>query len=166
MKKLPNPRRVKIHRNYTVEESALICNVHKNTVRSWIKNGLATVDRIRPILILGKDLRAFLEAKRAKNKHKLQSGEIYCVRCRVGIRPLDDFAELQSFGDIGWSLVGFCPHCECEVFRRIGMARISQAIGDLEVAIPKALEQLVNGSDPSLNSDFNQGVLRNAKTQS
>lgn len=39
-KRHPNYRRIKIHRNYTVEEAALQLNVHKNTVRSWIKDGL------------------------------------------------------------------------------------------------------------------------------
>ena len=32
-----NPRRVKIHRSYTVEEVAMLFRVHKNTVRAWLK---------------------------------------------------------------------------------------------------------------------------------
>ena len=32
-----NPRRVKLHRNYTVGEAAMLLDVHKNTVRSWLK---------------------------------------------------------------------------------------------------------------------------------
>src|SRR5216683_7791116 len=79
----PNPRLVKIHRNYTVEEIALRFGVHKNTVREWVKRGLPTVaDKKRPMLILGADLAAFLQARRAKNKRTCQAGEIYCVRCR------------------------------------------------------------------------------------
>src|SRR6516162_8070923 len=34
-----NPRRVKIHRTYTVEEAARLFGVHKNTVRTWLKTG-------------------------------------------------------------------------------------------------------------------------------
>ena len=48
-----NARRVKIHRSYAVDEAARLLGVHKNTVRSWIKRGLPTVDNRRPILILG-----------------------------------------------------------------------------------------------------------------
>ena len=36
MKRL-NPRRVKVHRSYTVEEVAKLFRVHKNTVRDWLK---------------------------------------------------------------------------------------------------------------------------------
>lgn len=35
--------------------------VHKNTVRSWVKDGLATNDDKRPMLILGSDLKDYLQ---------------------------------------------------------------------------------------------------------
>ena len=60
--KRPNPRLVKIHRNYTVEEIACLFGIHKNTVRSWIKMGLPVTDNCRPQLILGSELAAFLGA--------------------------------------------------------------------------------------------------------
>lgn len=59
-KRLKNFRLVKIHRNYTVEEVALLLSVHKNTVRTWVKECLPVIDDKRPKLILGRDLSAFL----------------------------------------------------------------------------------------------------------
>jgi hypothetical protein len=35
-----NPRRAKLHRSYTVEETARLFGVHRNTVRAWLKQGL------------------------------------------------------------------------------------------------------------------------------
>ena len=67
-KRHPNHRLVKIHRNYTVEDIANLFGIHKNTVRRWIKDGLATIDDKRPMLILGHVLVAFLQSRRAKNK--------------------------------------------------------------------------------------------------
>ena len=58
----PNHRLAKIHRNYTVDEVANLFAVHRNTVRQWIKSGLPTTDSRRPLLILGRDLVAFLKA--------------------------------------------------------------------------------------------------------
>jgi Helix-turn-helix domain len=52
----PNPRLVKVHRNYSVEEVARLFGLHKNTVRNWLKLGLAAIDDRRPMLILGREL--------------------------------------------------------------------------------------------------------------
>jgi len=45
------------YRNYTVEEIAKLFGVHRNTVRQWVKQGLPTSDRKRPMLILGREYR-------------------------------------------------------------------------------------------------------------
>jgi hypothetical protein len=95
-KRHPNPRLAKIHRNYTVEEIANLFGVHKNSVRNWVKGGLPTSDDRRPMLILGRDLVAFLHARRVKNKRPCQPGEIYCMRCRAAQRPAGDMAEYQA----------------------------------------------------------------------
>jgi transposase-like protein len=47
----PNPRLVKLHRNYSVEEIARLFDLHKNTVRHWLKQGLAAIDDRRPRLV-------------------------------------------------------------------------------------------------------------------
>jgi hypothetical protein len=53
-----NVRRVKC-RCYSVEEVARLFLLHKNTVRTWIKGGLETIDDQRPQLILGRHLSRF-----------------------------------------------------------------------------------------------------------
>jgi predicted DNA-binding protein (UPF0251 family) len=52
----PNPRLVKIHRSYTIAEAAGRCEVHRNTVRQWIKRGLPIINDGKPLLIHGRDL--------------------------------------------------------------------------------------------------------------
>ena len=41
-----DPRRIKTHFPYTVEEAANALGVHKNAVRKWIKGGLAVAGRL------------------------------------------------------------------------------------------------------------------------
>jgi Helix-turn-helix domain len=48
-----DPRRIKTHFPYTVEEAADALGVHKNTVRMWIKGGLAVADNRRPTVMSG-----------------------------------------------------------------------------------------------------------------
>ena len=98
MPKHLNPNRAKIHRNYTVEEVANLFSIHKNTVRTWIKNGLPVCDERRPILILGAQLRAYLQEKRQSRKHKCRIDEMFCMRCRCPRRPAADMVDLATCG--------------------------------------------------------------------
>jgi excisionase family DNA binding protein len=65
MARRPNGRRVKIHYSYTIRAAAEVLGVHKHTVSRWIAAGLSTTDAMRPFLIRGQDLRAFLRARGA-----------------------------------------------------------------------------------------------------
>ena len=120
-KRRPNPRLVKIHRSYTVEEIACLFGIHKNTVREWVKAGLPTCDRKRPMLVLGRELAAFLQVRRTKNKRPCQSGEIYCVRCRVTKLPAGEMAEYQPITQILGNLIGICPGCLSMIYRCVSL---------------------------------------------
>ena len=70
-----DPRRIKIHYSYTVKDAADALGTHKNTIRLWIKQGLPITDEQRPAMLLGTAIRAFLENRKAKRKHRLMAGE-------------------------------------------------------------------------------------------
>lgn len=150
----PNHRLAKIHRNYTVEEIAKLFGVHRNTVREWVKRGLPTSDRKRPMLILGRDLAAFLQARRLKNKRTCQPGEIYCVRCHTPKNPAGDMAEYQPVTTALGNLVGICPSCESMMYRRVNLAKLDQVRGKLDITMAQALRHIDESSQPSVNSDL------------
>jgi hypothetical protein len=136
-KRHSNPRLVKIHRSYTVEEVAKLLGKHKNTVRNWIKNGLATIDEKRPLLILGHDLVEFIKKRRAKNKQSCKPGQLYCVRCRVPKFPAGDFAEYSPVTEKFGNLIALCPDCDSIMNRLVSLARIKEVCGNLDVTFPK-----------------------------
>ncbi|MHB8446590.1 MAG: helix-turn-helix domain-containing protein, partial [Rudaea sp.] len=76
-RRAPNPRLVKIHRNCSVEEAAKRLDVHKNTIREWIRRGLPVMKERRPVLIHGKALREFLVQSRGRNMRPCAPGHIY-----------------------------------------------------------------------------------------
>jgi hypothetical protein len=115
-KSRPNHRRVKINRNYTVEEVARLFDIPKNTVRAWLKDGLPTIDGKRPTLILGRDLARYLQARRNKNKRPWKPGEIYCVRCRAPKLPDGNMADYEPITASLGNLIGICPDCNCRCF--------------------------------------------------
>ena len=155
-KRRPNHRLVKFHRSYTVEEVARLFGTHKNTVRAWVKAGLPTCDGKRPTLILGRDLVAYLQARRTKNKRPCQPGEIYCVRCRAPKRPAGFMADYEPITTSLGSLMGICPDCGGMIYRRASRARLPQIQGKLDITVTEARRQVSETNEPIVNSDFSQ----------
>lgn len=152
----PNYRLAKIHRNYTVDEVAALFDVHRNTVRQWIKAGLPTTDKRRPLLILGRNLVTFLKERRTKNKRPCKVGEIYCVRCRAPQAPAGDMADYKPLTPSSGNLVGICPSCESMIFRRVSLAKLEEIRGNLDITIPQARQHINESAVPSVNSDLRQ----------
>lgn len=153
-RRLPNPRRVKIHRNYSVEEAAATVGVHKNSIREWIRCGLPAMKDQRPHLILGHDLKEFLARRRQANKRPCQPGEIYCVRCRLPRQPAGGIADYQPLTASLGNLIGICPVCEAMIHRRVSTARLNYAKGELDVRVPQAQEHIDESAQASVDCDF------------
>jgi len=158
MPKCFNPNLAKIHRNYTVEEVALLFGIHKNTVREWIKSGLPACSEQRPALILGYQLREFLQGKRQGRKRKCRLFEIYCLRCREPKRPAGNMVDYEPMKPDSGRLIGLCPDCEGLINRYTSTARLGPIREHLEVRVPKALEHIYKRSNALVISDFSKGV--------
>lgn len=156
-KRRPNPRLVKIHRSYTVEEAARLFSIHKNTIREWIKAGLPTSDLKRPALILGRELAAFLQGRRTKNKRPCKPGEIYCVRCRTPKSPAGGMAEYQSITTSLGNLIGICPDCAGMIYRRASRAKLTAIQATLDISFSETGRRLSESSLPIENSHFSKG---------
>ena len=154
----PNHRRVKIHRNYTVEEVASLFGRHKNSVRAWVKEGLPTCDDKRPMLILGRDLIAFLQARRARRKRPCQPGQMYCVRCRAPKFPAAGRAAYVPVSEKIGNLTAICPDCSRMMYRCVSIARLGLVCGKMDITFPQALRRLGEISQPCVNSDLKGDV--------
>jgi hypothetical protein len=165
-KKHPNHRLVKIHRSYTVEEIAVLFAIHKNTVRRWIKEGLTTTDDRRPMLILGHVLVAFLQARRLKNKQSCKPGELYCVRCRAPKSPAGNMAEYSPITEKFGNLVGICPECDSFMNKHVSLVKIGQVIGIIDISFPEEVRQLIERTNPTVNSDLKGETSNHEKAPS
>lgn len=133
-----NHRLVKIHRSYTVEEAARVFGIHKNTVRAWIEAGLPVCNDMRPHLILGRELAAFLQSRRAKKKRPCSLGEMYCFRCRAPQIPAGGMADFVLKTDAVGNLEGICPECSTMMYQRASVARLPAIRAKLDIAIMEA----------------------------
>jgi excisionase family DNA binding protein len=132
-----NIRRVKIHRTYTQSEAGKLLGVHKHTVGRWIASGLPLIERKRPYLIHGADLKTFLAARQPR-KQPLRPGEMYCLPCRAPKRPAGDMADLVHRSATTGTIIGICPTCERFMHRAVSLGAIDRARGDLAVRTPNA----------------------------
>ena len=146
-------RRVKIHRNYTIAEAAVLLGAHKHTVSRWIAAGLPTTDARRPRLIHGEDLRAFLHAREPERK-RCRPGEFFCLPCRSPKRPALDMADYIPRTASRGLLRGICPTCERFIYRAASLSTIAQKLDGLDIAFPTAEQRLVNLSAALSSVDF------------
>jgi hypothetical protein len=149
----PNPRLVKIHRNYSVEEIARTLAVHKNTVRHWLKHGLPTIDDRRPMLILGWELSRFLHERRQKAKQPCGPGQIFCIACRAPKVPAGKVTDCTVTGPLAGNLCGICPDCDRLIYRRVNLAKIDAIRGELEITFRQPRPRIGESAVPSVNCD-------------
>ena len=131
----PDRRRIKSLRSYTFEEAARDLGVHRNTVRHWVKAGLPVINDKRPHLIIGGDLAEFLTRRREARRRPCQQGQMYCLKCRKPQDPAGRMADFVASSPTAGALVGICPTCSRLMYRRVSVARLSEAAGALDVQI-------------------------------
>jgi hypothetical protein len=143
-----------IHRAYTVEEVAKLLQVHKNTVRGWLWTGLQAIDDRRPTLILGRQLAAFLHARRDQSRRRCRPDEFYCFRCRTPRASATGTAEYLRVTANSGNLKASCVECGTRMYRRVSLRKVATVVGDLQVLLPQAQQRIVEGVEPSLNCDL------------
>ncbi len=153
MSRYPNPRLVKIHRSYTVDEAARLLGKHKNTVRAWMKHGLQPIDRRRPTLVHGLDLMRFLQNRRASGRQPCPPGHMYCLKCRSPKWPAASMADYLAITATSGNLRGLCPDCGTFMHRRAALRKLASVGAGLDIAFPQAALRLRERSSPSVNCD-------------
>ncbi|MEQ8178789.1 MAG: helix-turn-helix domain-containing protein [Amphiplicatus sp.] len=126
--------RVKIHRNYTIEETADLLGAHAQTVRSWVQSGaLSACSDKRPVLIVGADLRAFLQGREIAAKRRLGPNEFYCLKCRAPRRPAGMMADFEVQTDRASRLVALCEECEGLIYRAVAAEKLAAVAPNLSL---------------------------------
>jgi hypothetical protein len=150
----PNPRLVKMHRSYAVEEVAHLLGKHKNTILRWIKLGLQPIDQRKPTLVHGLELITFLQQRRKAGRQPCPPGHIYCLKCRAPKRPAAAMADYLPISVTSGNLRAICPDCGIFIHRRVALARLRSIGTELDISFPQGDQRLRESSVPSVNSDF------------
>jgi hypothetical protein len=154
MPKRLNPNLAKMHRNYTVEEVADLFDVHKNSVRAWIKAGLPVCDSRRPVLILGVDLRGYLTAKQLRRKRRCSAEELYCLRCREPRLPAEGMVDYIPMTIESGRLNALCPVCTVVMNRYVRARDLDKIRATLDVRVSTSPERISKSNQLLVNRDF------------
>ncbi|MBX9614457.1 MAG: helix-turn-helix domain-containing protein [Caulobacteraceae bacterium] len=146
-----NPCLSKIHRSYSVEEVARLYGLHRNTVRSWLNEGsLAAIDGGRPVLVQGKVLRTFLEARRTAAKRPCPTGTLYCFKCREPRAPALGMADFMASNTGSGNIRALCDVCGSTMHRRTRFEAVAAVLPGIEVRFVEAAPRIAEGTAPSL----------------
>ena len=148
-----DPRRIRLHQAYSVEEAARALGRHKHTVRNWIEAGLPTVDGSRPVLMHGHELRAFLEVRRKAVKRPCPPGTIYCFKCREPRAPASNMVEFTPRNGTTGNLVALCEMCGTIMHRSARLASLAAIMPKIRVEIREGGARLLERTHPPLSCD-------------
>ena len=146
-----NSRKAKLHRCYTVEETARLFLVHRNTVRAWIKVGLPTIDDAKPALIRGADLRQFLEARRKMARRPCAPGTLYCFSCKSSRAPALGMVDFSACATGAGNLSALCEACGTAMHRRCRQDALGTILPGIAVRMVGAEGHIEERPNPSSN---------------
>ncbi len=127
-------RRIKSKYSYTVEEAARALNLHRNTVRNWVRRGgLPAMTGSRPHLILGAVLIEFLKGRRLAAKRTCGLGEFYCLKCRAPRKPVAELIEHRPMASGRTQIVGICSTCERLMHRFVANRNLEASLREFGV---------------------------------
>ncbi len=110
-----NPQIIHGHVSYTIRELAEVFEINQKTCLRWIAEGLETVPgQKKPILILGSELKKFINHKNSKKKVQLERHEFYCFRCKAPRR-----AKRGTITKSGDTKRAECSVCNAKMTRKI-----------------------------------------------
>jgi len=118
-------RLIKKRKSYSTQDVADLFGVSKESCFRWIKEGLKVLDpTAKPLLIMGIDLKDFLDKKQLKHKIKLRENEYFCPTCKGAVKARFGSEQLEMTGKkIGKQnrnqqvKTGLCEFCNRKIYR-------------------------------------------------
>jgi hypothetical protein len=110
-KRKPDFRRIGPSQTYSVSGLAEAVQRDPATVRNWLRQGLPTIDGLKPTLIDGAQAKEWLRQKWAKRKASTASNEAHCLHCRKS-RPFSDGSRaMKQMTAKVLVIIGTCAVC-------------------------------------------------------
>ncbi len=125
MKRTYDPRKVKRHRSYTVQDLAELYGVGPNTVRQWIKkHGLPVIEGTYPILMHCEAIRSWMIEWQAARKWTNGPDKMSCFSCGGPRRIKLGTFRIAESNKANLMLHGDCETCGKPLNRATSRAKL------------------------------------------
>ena len=120
MAKRGSTRKIRKHRLYTYQEAGDALGFTAHTMRFWRSAGLRVMRASVPHYVLGADLIAFCEQRKAKRSAPPNMDQMYCFTCKEPRKPLWGMVDYVPITESRGRLTGLCEVCEGALNRFAG----------------------------------------------
>jgi hypothetical protein len=147
-KRKPDFRRIRPSKTYSLPEIANALNRNCATVRGWRRDGLPTLDGQSPPLVLGSELKAWLQAKWSARKQTCQADELFCFRCQKPKKPKPGSVRLVPNNEKTVTIKAECSFCGTQMNKAGSRAKVSEIEETFRTLMPQVqrLERCDNAS--------------------
>jgi hypothetical protein len=150
-----SPRRVKQTVAYSTQEIAALYSIHIRTVHEWYRAGLPTIDDRKPFLVLGEDLKMFLNARQKSRKIPCQINELYCTKCRTPRMSWENQVDIRYLTEKIILVVGLCPICNTTLNKAASAKKLDE-LHKIYMIQTVHERNLIGSSNPIVNTDINK----------
>lgn len=134
---------------YSVEEIRKLLQVHENTVRGWIRDGLAVIDGEYPAVVHGRALLDFLRALQQRQKRPCAANEFYCFGCHAPRTPTVGSVRFVVRNSKQLMITGNCTDCGTALNRVGSVHRLAEY--EATFVQPEQGEGTLNEREPPLS---------------
>ncbi len=149
----PYRRAIKQHYSYTTEEAAQSLRVSKATVRRWLKDGLPHIADQRPFLILGADLRNYLDQKSQK-RQRCELHQCFCFRCQKPRAAAGRMIDYTPKTILSGQISAICEDCGTIMNKAFSAGKLPLLELEAEVSFPQGKPCLNDMAKPRGNDHF------------
>ncbi len=154
-KRRPDFRKIRPSKVYSLHEIARSLDRNIATVRSWVRDGLPTLDGQKPSLVLGSELKAWLQAKWAAKKYKCSLGELPCFKCRGPRTPKPGSVKIIPRNEKTVSTKALCSICNTRMNLAGSLAKLSELERLFRTLTPH-MQHLIGCSNPGIKHTSNR----------
>jgi integrase len=116
-KRRPDYRKIRATKSYTISELAKATDREEATIREWIKDGLQTMDELRPTMLFGSVVRSWLREKWEKRRNPSPSDMMHCLHCKGSRQPLVGSVVIVPTGAGASRVSAVCLDCGSKMNR-------------------------------------------------